>query len=286
MKRVFVIFLNMILFGLVSFGQDVVIYPKFQSKNDVRFLEQVELLKTALEKTKAEYGPYSLMQSKSDMNELRYIEEVKEAKAINVIWYGTNESIEKELIPIRIPIGKGILGYRIFLINKNNQNKFREIKTLEDLKKYSVGQGIDWGDVKVLEAAGITVVKGNNYEGLFGMLATSRFDYFSRGVNEAYDELETRKDKFPNMTVEETITLYYPWPYYFFVSPKTPKVAERIEKGLNIMIKDGSFDKIFNKYNRESIIKANLKGRKIIKIKNSFLPKKTPLERKELWFTP
>ncbi len=268
-------------------GQDMsVVYPKFQSDNDTRYLEQVELLKTALEKTKVKYGGFKLSQSSVQMNELRYIQEAKSGMSVNVVWWGTNQTIEKELIPIRIPISKGLLGYRVFLINKDSQPKFTAIRSVDDLRKYRVGQGLDWGDVKVFEANRLPVVTGNNYEGLVNMLNGGAFEYFSRGINEAFNELETRRDKFPKMAVEEHLSLYYPWPYYFFVSPTTPKVAERLGKGLNIMISDGSFNAIFLKYNKSSIDKANLKHRLIIRINNPILPKETPLNRKELWFVP
>lgn len=40
------------------------------------------------------------------------------------------------------------------------------------------------------------------------------------------------------------------------------------------------------KYNRTSIIKANLKNRRIISIVNPTLPKDTPLADSSLWFDP
>ncbi|GEM_PF-5787064 len=52
------------------------------------------------------------------------------------------------------------------------------------------------------------------------------------------------------------------------------------------MMKDGSFDAIFMKYNRRSTIKANLKNRRIIRLVNPDLPKDTPLNDPSLWFDP
>lgn len=267
------------------FAKDVIIYPRI-SEGDKRYYLQIELLNEALEITKENYGDYTLKPAKSIMSELRYIAEVKNGERINVIWRGTNEEIERELLPIRIPLLKGILGYRIFLINKDEQDKFSNVKNIEDLRKFKVGQGFDWGDVEIFKYNNLEVITGTTYEGLFSMLMAGRFDYFSRGVNEAFVELKERKDRFPNMTVEKDIVLHYPWPYYFFVSPKYPRIAERLEKGLNLMISDGTFDKIFYKYNKENINQANLQKRRMIKIENPFLPKKTPLERKELWYIP
>ena len=136
--------------GITVYAEDmVIIYPKFQSEKDTRYLEQVELLETAMKKTEKKYGKYKLQQSDLLMNELRYVVEAKRGELINVIWWSTNPQVEKDLIPIRIPISKGILGYRIFIINRADKDNFAKIKTIEDLRKYQVGQGADWGDVKV-----------------------------------------------------------------------------------------------------------------------------------------
>ena len=267
-------------------SETAVVYPRFASESDTRYNDIVEFLQTALEKTKAEYGPYTLNPSEVLMNELRYVEEVKSGEIINVIWRSTSPEMEKELIPIRICLRKGLLGYRIFLIRKEDQPRFAHIKTLKELKKLSVGQGADWGDVKVFEANHFIIRTGSSYEGLFQMLIDQRFDFFSRGIGEAFNEYEQRKFRFPDLAVENTICLYYPWPYYLFVGKKNAKLAERIEKGLNLMISDGTFDKIFLKYNKASIEKAHLKGRRLLKIQNPMLTPETPLNRKELWYVP
>ena len=92
------------------------------------------------------------------------------------------------------------------------------INTLEELKKLKVGQGHVWNDVKVFKANDFKVVTGPDYEGLFDMLSAERFDYFSRGINEAPKEYDERKARLPNLFIEESILLYYPWPKYFFTS--------------------------------------------------------------------
>ena len=130
------------------------------------------------------------------------------------------------------------------------------------------------------------IVTGPEYEGLFDMLIAERFDYFSRGISEAPREYEERKTRLPDLHIEQSILLYYPWPKYFFTSKKTPKLAERIERGLKMMIKDGSFDRHFNKYYKEDIERVNLKSRKLFKISNPLLPATAPIYQKELWFDP
>ena len=97
----------------------------------------------------------------------------------------------KRLLPIRIPIQKGILGWRVGLIRKGDQGRFAGVDTLEDLKRVRLAQGQEWPDTLILRANGIDVITAPRYEGLFKMLVSKRFDYFPRSVNEIWDELES-----------------------------------------------------------------------------------------------
>jgi hypothetical protein len=56
-----------------------------------------------------------------------------------------------------------------------------------------------------------------------------------------------------------------------------------------MMIQDGTYDKIFNKYQRHKILRLkllNLKERRIFRIDNPFLGSETPFKDKRLWFDP
>jgi hypothetical protein len=63
-------------------------------------------------------------------------------------------------------------------------------------------------------------------------------------------------------------------------------LAERVERGLQLMLEDGSFDEYFMKYNESMLEQAQLKHRKLLMIDNPFLPTDVPYDRKELWFDP
>ncbi|WP_027359280.1 substrate-binding periplasmic protein [Desulforegula conservatrix] len=262
-----------------------VIYPARESEYDTRDDDLVEILKTALDKTIPTDGPYTMRPS-IQMNEGRCRQELKSGVLVNIIWSVATKEAEAEFLSVKIPLRKGILGYRVFLIRKQDKDKFAAVKTLDDLKKFSVGQGHTWNDLAVFKANGIDTVTGNDYERLFEMLMIGRFDYFSRGINEAPAELADRKDKYPDMMLEENLLLYYPWPKFFYVNKHDKTLADRVERGLKIMIKDGSFDDLFNKFNQKHIDAVNLKNRRLIKLDNPMLPSSVPLDRKELWYDP
>lgn len=212
----------------------------------------------------------------------RVMESVK-AGSISVMWGGTSEEMEREFIPIRIDAYRGLMNHRLFFIRQGDQARFDHIHTLDDLKKIKFGQGRSWQDASILENAGLQVIKATKKPSLYYMLDGARFDAFPRGANEVWTELSA----FPNLplTVEKNLVLIYPLPTYFFVTPKDPALAKDIEDGLESAIKDGAFDRYF--YNspevKEALDKADLKNRRAIRIPNPYLPKATPLDRKELW---
>lgn len=230
---------------------------------------------------------YKLSIMHENLTQARTNEEVKNQGLLNLCWTTSDPQIEQELRPIRIPILKGLLGYRILIINKKNQHKFSQVKTLEDLKQFTFGQGKTWTDTKILQANGLKVITTNKYPGLFHMVDGERFDAFPRGVNEPFGELAQRPDM-PELAVEESILLVYRMPFYLFVSRDNPKLGNDIETGLNRAIADGSFDKIFySEPNIKDVLdKANMKNRHIFNLNNPFLTKETPLDREELWFDP
>ena len=181
---------------------------------------------------------------------------------------------------------KGLLGYRVFLIHRKNQEKFNTIHSLDALRKLTVGQREGWGDIGIFQHNGFTVIEGNTYEGLFGMTVAGRFDYFSRGVSEALRELKERQQDYPDLELEQSILLYYPYPTFFYVNKRFPLLAQRIHTGLSEMLKDGSFDKLFIQYHGKQIEAAKLKKRKLFKLESKNLPDYVPLDKPEMWFNP
>jgi len=212
----------------------------------------------------------------------RVMESVKSG-AISVMWGGTSEEMERDFIPIRIDAYRGLMNHRLFFIRQGDQPRFDRIKTLDDLKQITFGQGRSWQDASILEGAGLNVVKATKKPSLYHMLDGGRFDAFPRGANEVWTELAAFPDL--KLTVEKNLVLIYPLPTYFFVTSKDPELAKDIEFGLESAIKDGAFNTYFygSAEVQEALEKADLGNRRAIRIDNPYLPKATPLDRKELW---
>ena len=194
----------------------------------------------------------------------------------------TTQERENAYIPIRIPIYKGLIGWRLFLIHAGQQSTFDEIDSLSGLQKLTAGQGHDWPDSYILNNSHIDVMSSSKYERLFEMLNKERFNFFPRSVIEIWDELSARPHY--NLAVEKGILLRYPAAIYYFVHKNNAQLATDIQRGLQLAIEDGSFEQMFLKHNEWLIEKACLNERHIIDLPNPLLPPLTPVHNEALWY--
>ncbi|AZZ93627.1 hypothetical protein EUZ85_24050 [Hahella sp. KA22] len=251
-------------------------YPVPESEMDLRYEYPKQLLKLALEETIGTHGPYEIEDAKIRASQTRNEIFLRQGFNIDIIWRPENGSLDENFLPVRIPILKGALGYRVFLIRQSDQDRFHAINSLKELKTLTAGFGHDWPDVHVLKANNIPLELSSDYETLFKMLITERFDYFPRGINEAWDEYEQRHPFLPELKVEDSILMYYPLPVYFVVNKSNKDLAQRVEIGLQKAIANGGFDRLFFSHHQSMLERANLSGRKLLILENPYLPESTP----------
>jgi hypothetical protein len=189
--------------------------------------------------------PYELIPADGGITQARNVAMLKSGD-LTVGWFGTSRELEATLLPVRLPLMRGLLGHRICIIPKGTQDRFSSIQTLEDFLGKLIGQGADWPDVRILEGAGFTV-KTASYSSLFRMTAAGRFDCFLRGVTEAHAEVANRPEG-SELAVESDLMIVYPYAAMFFVSPNHPEVATAIEQGLRTAYDDDSFMTYFNNH--------------------------------------
>lgn len=249
------------------------------SRGDANAKYAIGLLSLAIEKSGK---PYKIKVSQGELTTMRLMESVK-AGSIDLFWAATSDELEKELLPVRIPLEKGLLGHRIFIVHKDNQHLLDDVTSLADLRKFTLGQGRGWTDSDILKANGFKVVLAPKYESLFYMIDGKRFQLFPRGVNEPFNELELRPSL--ELVIDQNVMITYKIPYYLFVTPGRPELAKDIEAGLMTAIADGSFDAYFyNDETTKAVIKqvATVK-RRIFALETPSLPPKTPLDNPKLW---
>lgn len=279
MKKILVMIL---LSSMVFAVQEVRIRPK-QSEDDASHSYFVQLLQMALDNTQKEYGKAKVKITESNMTQGRSLEELENGKYIDVDWAGTDIEREKKLLPIRVPLIGGLLGYRVPVINKSDIGRFEKIKTLGDLKKLTAVSGTHWPDSDIMESAGLTINRVPKFEQMYPMLESRRVDYFPRGINEVYGEVTARGNS--DLIAYDRIIIAYKFPMYFFTNKKNTLLAKRIEKGLMIAVGNGSLLNLIKTHPVTAPIfpTDKYKDSLILEINNPFLPKLTPVNNKKLW---
>jgi hypothetical protein len=264
------------------------VYNAPESELDVRYEYHWEILRTALERTKARWGPYELVRSER-MTERRQAYELQHATGkLTVMYLSTIPEYERTLVPVRIPVDRNLGGYCVLLIRREDRARFEGVRTLDDLRRFKIGLGQGWIDVDILRASGFEVVTGTSYDGLFEMLVHRRFDAFLRAATEVLDEVAQRQDRLPELFIEQRLLVYYPLPMYFWF-PRTDegrRLAARAEEGMRAMIADGTYRAIFDRFQRRKIEALRLKERRRLDLANPFLGPETPFGEKRLWFDP
>lgn len=221
--------------------------------------------------------------SDREFSQARWIAEVQTGQLNEVMWTTTSIEREELLRPIRVPIFRGLLGKRILIIRRQDQEIFARVNSKQDLAGLVAGQNAHWSDTEIFKANGLLVTGGGGKESLYKMLQADRFDYFPRGVIEIASEADFLLGT--ELMVEQHLMLSYTMPIYFFVNKNNVELAERIESGWDIILKNGEFDKFFFGHPRIKFALQELKKhkRKMIFLDNPYLPDQTPLDRPEYW---
>ena len=254
------------------------------SSLDLRGQYIENLMVHALRISREKYGPFTINRLKDEIPSHGVLQALEKGDLINVSVAMTSEDWENKVIPIRIPVRRGIFKYRLVLIHKDNSEQYKTFTSVKQLKELPVGLKRGWTTRSILETLDFNIVEADSYDMVFEMLHQKRFSYTIRGVHEAYEELRLRKRFFDDLVVEPNLLLHMPAPSYFFVSPHYPKIAERLKYGLEHMVDSGELKQLFEKAFSKHINIPDLRNRRIIEVGNPLLPEKTPLDRKELWF--
>ncbi|RLW59044.1 MAG: hypothetical protein B6D70_12710 [gamma proteobacterium symbiont of Stewartia floridana] len=253
-----------------AFSETIFTHLSPATKDDTRQGYHIELLSLALEKTVDKYGPYRLVPAPV-MNAARSMSSVRDNLYPN---FFVNEQVTakrlEELGYVPFPIHMGIIGYRVFFVSPKAKQKINKAISLEQLKKFSIGQGLGWGDIEILKSNEFTVIVANNYEGLFEMVASNRIDLLARGVNEVMGEFDTFKRQI-DLQLDESVAIYYPLPRYFFTHPSNETAIQRVTEGLFAAYEDGSLLRLWEKYYLDSVSRVNLSERVIFKLDNPFI---------------
>lgn len=217
--------------------------PNTNKSDPAYFYEQI--LTVALERTRATDGDFVLAYNVHGGGIARDRAMIIADAGIDVMWGSATKERQQQMRLVPIDLLKNLNNYRVLLIHKDSKSAFARVKTLDDLKKFSVGSGEHWTDGNIFKDNGFNVSFTSSYWGLYKMLAAHRFQFISRGLHEIGFDVLTFADL--GLIQEETLLLKYePAVHYsFFVNKNNTTLADRLERGLKIAQADGTFDRMF-----------------------------------------
>lgn len=257
-----------------------------ESVGDSRYDYDTGVLRLALEKTRAKYGAYRITAAPG-MNFSRAIASVRANEYPNYfikLSYESRHSDASEMDYVRFPVDLGIVGYRVCFVHPDLKPALAKVTRLEDLRRYTFGQGRDWADVQILRSNGFNVVEVDTYESLFQMVSRRRFDLFCRGTNELLDEYKAH-ESLPGLDYDERISIAYPLPRFFYTHKRNAGAIARIQEGIIMAHRDGSLQELWRQQYQESIWFARLDRRRIFWLENPLL-KGVDFDYRQYFFDP
>lgn len=244
---------------------------------DARHAYKFELIAKILEVTRAEYGDYSLARFGEEPSAKRQALLISEGKILNLLWAAPGTVIARaDVTTIPIDILQGLLGYRVCLINPAN---FPLSEKVQSVRQIRIAQGLNWADNEIYKHNGIHPKQAPTFEALFEMLAAKRFECLPLGADEVMYTWRDQKTKFPFLTVEPSLLIYYEYPIYLHVSKQFPALAQRVELGLRKLQRSGEFDRLFKQHHAADIALLHLDQRKIFCLKSPYLPEQGQCEK-------
>lgn len=256
-------------------------HPSTGDATDLRAIYPVAVLHLALGKAgvAAEIVPAAV-----PMEQGRAIRALAAGRLIDVLWTVSTPERERQLRPVRVPIDRGLIGWRVLLVERSALPRFRGVEDVGGLARLVGAQGHDWPDLAILRANGLEVLASPHYASLFDLLARGRIDYVPRGVGEVRPEASARAAM--GIVIEPNLLLHYPSALYFFVHPDNVALAAQLDRGLRLAHEDGSLGALFEQAFGEDLAALHLARRQRITLANPLLPAGTPLSHPGWWFEP
>lgn len=284
MKRLIVFYL---VIGVQAFSilanANTLKYNPPMAENDAQKAYFVTLLKRACEHSNALGRACNLQPVNAKMYQQRQLRSLNEG-LLDVMWTVTSIQREKDYLPVRIPLTKGLIGYRIAVINNNVKDAFTLNAPLSAIKKLQHMQGHDWPDADILSFNDFTVSTTSWYSTLYKALDEHHYDVLLRGVLEITTEYELYKPV--NSTIDMNHAFYYPSAIYFFVAKNRTDIAALLHKSLTSLKANGEFDNLLFSFppHAKALEKLGLRKRQVHILENPLLPPETPVNDQQLWF--
>ncbi|MFG6442011.1 substrate-binding periplasmic protein [Roseateles sp. LKC17W] len=256
-----------------------IVYPQPDAGRSAVWTYLQQVLQLAIERGG---GGYELVESREFMTQARVVRELADATGrLDLGWTMTSIEREAQLLPVRVPLDRGLIGWRIAFVRAADAQRWSGLRSLDELRRHVAVQGHDWPDTEILRANGLPVREGNRFEALLEMVRLGRADYFPRALFEIDDEAASELAH--GLVIEPHVLLRYPAASYLFVRPDQPTLAADLQRGLDAAATDGSLKRLFDKRFGDLLQRHQVARRVQLRLNNPLLPPATPLDKPAYW---
>ncbi|MEF3697979.1 amino acid ABC transporter substrate-binding protein [Desulfolutivibrio sp.] len=234
-----------------------------------------ELCRTALEKAgiEAEFIPAPLCNERRQLDMLR--RGLVQLDMMPVTPKRLHAARNGEILMIPVPLDRGMLGWRLNLLLHSQRDMLADVRSVEDLAKFTMGQGEGWMDVDLYEAVGIRTKQVRRWRDaeFVQQMKAGYFQLFPLGLEEALDYFLPHFQTIePDIVADPYILVKYPWfrfPAVSAVAEDARALYEALQHGFDIMAQDGSFLEVFSHY-KKLPPKSAFSERTVIEIPNPY----------------
>lgn len=274
-----------LLLGLLLCGGLQAAELRVCQRDASRYAYRLELIQLILARTAASHGELSVAAADGvDPPQERCLAQLR-AGRVDLAYVPPNTERLRDLRMIPFDLHAGMLGYRLLLIHREEAARFAQVRNLDDLRRLRGGFGSQWSDFPLFALNRLPVVGSAHPENLLAMLGGRRFDYYHRGLHEAWEEVGDHPERHPELMIEPSLVLVYQLPVYFAFNRAEPALSQRFEEGLALIQADGSFRELFLRHFGEQVRRSQLSQRRLI-ILQSDLPPGLPAADSRFWLQP
>jgi hypothetical protein len=229
-----------------------------------KYAYRLELTKLILARTAERYGELSIAPSaQADPAQERCLMMLRDG-LVDLAFVPPTDQRLHDFAMLPYDLHSGMLGYRLLLIHKADAERFAQVNTLAELRQLTGGFGNQWSDFVLFARNQLPVVGVANPGNLLAMLYKHRFDYYHRGLHEAWPELAAHAEEFPDLIVEPHLALVYELPVYYTFNKRNPQLKQRFADGLVQVQADGSLRALFLRHYGKIAEQAQLQKRTLI----------------------
>ena len=168
----------------------------------------------------------------------------------NLIWGSIGRQNEVDFLPVRVPIFRGLSSYLYVWVREEDLDKFSDVKTFEDMRKFSILQGTNWSTIPLLEAEGLEVRSGA-FLNLTKMLARGRADALFFAAIDSQKLLDLNAEELGLVPLPDVL-VYHPLDQYIYVDKCSEDLHDALFAGLESAVKDGSHEALLREYAESS----------------------------------